>query len=413
MMRERRQGGVVGRSCVRWTLPAIAAGLLLPAAAAAQDDSTARADTTLAQAGVYDRPFITGLGSTAIGGYVEGNTNWFVEDGIGEGLSMELRRFNIFLFSALSPRVRFLSEIEFEHGTEEIALETALVDVRIRPSMVLRGGIILPPIGYLNQNHDSPKWNFVDRPLVTTEIVPSTLSEVGGGVYGRVVLGGSLVSYDLYLTNGLGDGIVANDVGRTQIPAGKREEQFAEDNNGSPAVSARIGWRRPGWGELGLSWYGATYNTFRVEGEEVDERRRVDLVAADFGGSVGPLQLRGEAAWARVDVPEGIVELFGDRQWGAHLDLTMPVWRPSIPGYEQALLAVDFRVERVDFNDGTFSSTGGRIGDEVTAVVPGISFRPGPETVFRLNYRYAWITDFVGNEASRLAGWQLGLATYF
>lgn len=384
------------------------AGLcLLPAGAAAQ------ADTTLAQEGVYDRPFITGVGGTSVGGYLEGNTNWFVQDGIGEGLSMELRRFNVFLYSSVSPRVRFLSELEFEHGTEEIALETALVDIRIRPSLVLRAGIILPPIGYLNQNHDSPKWNFVDRPLVTTEIIPSTLSEIGGGVYGRLDVGSSVLTYDLYLTNGLGDGVVENGEGRTHIPSGKREEQFAEDNNGSPAGSARVGWRRPGLGEVGLSWYGATYNSFRVEGEEVDERRRVDLVALDLGASVGPLEVRSEAAWARVDVPEGLAEVFGDRQWGGHLDLTLPVWRPSLGGYEDARLSADLRLERVDFNLGRFSSTGTGIGDEITAVVPGVSFRPSAETVFRLNYRYAWITDLVGNDPARSAGWQLGFATYF
>ena len=380
---------------------------LTPAAAAAQ------ADTTLAQGGVYDRPFITGVSGTSIGGYVEANTNWFVEDGIGEGLSMELRRFNVFLFSSISPRVRFLSELEFEHGTEEIALETALVDVQVRPSLVLRGGIILPPIGYLNQNHDSPKWNFVDRPLVTTEVIPSTLSEVGGGIYGRIGVSGSILSYDLYLTNGLGDGVVENDVGRTHLPSGKREEQFAEDNNGSPAVSARVAWRRPDVGELGVSWYGATYNSFRVEGEDVDERRRVDLVAIDVGASLGRLDVRSEVAWARVDVPDGLAELFGDRQWGGHLDLLLPLWRPTLPGYDGAVLSVDLRLEQVDFNMGTFSSTGGPIGDEVRAIVPGLSFRSGPETVFRVNYRYEWSTDFVGNEPARRAGWQLGLATYF
>ncbi len=376
-------------------------------------EAAAQADTTLAQEGVYDRPFITAVGGTSIGGYVEGNTNWFVEDGIGEGFSMELRRFNIFLYSSISSRVRFLSELEFEHGTEEIALETAQLDVRVRPSLVFRVGILLPPIGYLNQNHDSPKWDFVERPLVTTEIVPSTLSEIGGGVYGKVPVGTGVLSYDLYMTNGLGDGVVENDVGRTHIPAGKREEQFAEDNNGSPALSARVGFRRPGRGEVGVSWYGGTYNTFRVEGEDVDERRRVDLLAVDAGASVGPVDIRGEAGWARIDVPDGLVEVFGTRQWGGHVDLIMTVWQPAIADYPEAKLSAGLRLERVDFNTGTFSSTGERIGDEVSALVPGLAFRPSAETVFRLNYRYAWITDFVGNEPARSAGWQLGFATYF
>ena len=113
--------------------------------------SGVQAADTLAQDGIYARPFIGAVSSTSIGGYVEGNTNYFVQDGVADGFSMELRRFNVFLFSQVSPRLRLLAELEFEHGTEEIALETALVDLRIRPELVLCAGIILPPLGVFLQ----------------------------------------------------------------------------------------------------------------------------------------------------------------------------------------------------------------------------------------------------------------------
>jgi hypothetical protein len=398
------------RGLMRTTLLAAACGAVVAAGAA---PVASQVDTTMAQEGIFDRPFIGSMASTSLGGYVEGNTNYFVEDGISEGFSMELRRFNVFLFSQISPRVRFLSELEFEHGTEEIALETALVDFQVRPSLVLRAGIVLPPLGYLNQNHDSPKWDFVDRPLVTTDIIPSTLSEVGGGVYGKGAAGRVFWSYDLYLTNGIGDGVVGNDVGRTDIASGKSEQQFEEDNNGSPALSGRIGLRRPDVGEIGLSYYGGYYNSFRVEGEQVDERRWLGIAAADFGASLGPASLRGELAVASIDVPAGLSEIFGDRQWGGHLDVVVPVWRPAMAGYADAVVSAGLRLERVDFNVGSFASTGAPIRDDVTALVPMLSLRPTPGTVFRANYRYHWIRDFVGNPAARMAGFQLGFATYF
>ncbi|HSM60076.1 MAG TPA: TonB-dependent receptor [Longimicrobiales bacterium] len=392
-----------------------AVGLLLCAAgaASAQADTTQARDTTLAQEGMFDRPFIGGLAGTSLGGYVEGNTNWFVEDGVSEGFSMELRRFNVFIYSQISPRIRFLSELELEHGTEEIALETALVDVRIRPSLVVRAGILLPPIGYLNQNHDSPRWDFVERPLVTTDIVPSTLSEVGAGVYGKVAAGSLLWSYDLYLTNGLGDAVLGNELGRTDIPSGRSEERFGEDNNGSPAVSGRLAVRRPGFGEAGISYYGGYYNSFQVEGEDVDDRRWLGLLALDLGTSIGPAVVRTELAHATIDVPGSLSEVFGDRQWGGHLDVLVPLWAPDIEGYPDATLSAGLRVEHVDYNVGTFSSTGRPIRDDVTALVPALSFRPTPGTVFRANYRHHWIRDFPGNPAARRAGLQLGFATYF
>jgi len=114
-----------------------------------------------------------------------------------------------------------------------------------------------------------------------------------------------------------------------------------------------------------------------------------------------------------VDVPDGMVEVFGDVQWGGHLDVVVPVWRPRVLDYENAALAVGVRLERVDYNRGTFASTGDPIRDDVTAVVPAVSFRPTAGTVFRVNYRYHWIRDFAGNPTSRMAGFQMGFATYF
>ena len=202
-------------------------GLLLLFAvtpALAQNDSAAAVprvraerDTVPVQQSIYTRPFIVSAGKTSLGGYVEGNAGYMVQDGVSEGLTLELRRFNIFLYSAIGSRIRFISELEFEDGTEEINLETALVDFEITPSLVLRGGILLPPIGAFNVNHDGPRWDFIDRPLVSTEIIPSTLSEAGFGVYGRLQPGGTTVTYDLYLSSGLGEGVVNNDQGRTQI----------------------------------------------------------------------------------------------------------------------------------------------------------------------------------------------------
>ena len=165
-----------------------------------QQDST---KTKVNQDAVYNRPFINlGKSSTAVGGYVEGNTNYFVTDGISEGFSMELRRFNIFLYSTIAKRIKFLSELEFEHGTEEIGLETAQLDFEISPALNLRTGILVAPIGAFNQKHDSPLWDFIERPLVVTQLIPSTLSEVGFGVYGKIYKPNKIFTYDFYVVNG-------------------------------------------------------------------------------------------------------------------------------------------------------------------------------------------------------------------
>lgn len=367
------------------------------------------------QGSIYQRPFISSAGRTAVGGYVEANALYTREEGIGPGLSMELRRFNIFLYSSLGSRLRFLSELEFEHGTQEIALETAIVDLRISSALVLRAGILLPPVGAFNQNHDGPRWEFVDRPLVSTEIIPSTLSEVGFGVNGRVApVAGLTLTYDAYLTNGLGDGVVLNSTGRTHLASGKRAGQFAGDDNGVPALSGRVAMRSRKLGEAGLSWYGTTYNAFRLDGLEVDTRRGLSLLAVDLS-TVLPrgIEVRGEAALARIELPVGMSDLLGDQQWGAHLDVVAPVLRLARGPFRGGTVNVTTRVEHVDLNVGRFASTGELIGDDRTAVTLGASFRPVAGSVLKLNYRREWAHDLLRNAATRTGTLQIGIATYF
>jgi len=389
-----------------------ALALLAPSAPAVAQERDTLPRTV--QEAIYTRPFVGSMGRTAVGGYIEGNSNYGQADGIGDGFTMELRRFNIFLFSATGSRIRFISELEFGHGTQEVELETALIDFAVNPSFVLRAGIILPPLGAFNVNHDSPRWNFVDRPLVSTQIIPATLSEPGFGVHGRFVPPGFSFTYDAYLSNGLGDGVILNAEGRTSLAAGKSEERFAEDNNGSPAFSGRIAAQRQDLGEIGVSWYRGAYNTYRVEGETVDEARSVGLLALDFASDVGSLQLRGELAHAWIDIPSDLRDLFGDRQLGWHVDASLPVWRPRMRGLPEATLNADLRVEHVDLNRGRFASTGENIGSETGAVVFGASFRPVSGTVLKVNYRRARSSDLLDNRPRSREGLiQVGFATYF
>jgi len=370
-------------------------------------------DTTLVQGGIYQRPYLVGNSRTAVGGYLEGNTNWFVTDGLSDGLSMELRRFNIFFYSAVGRRLRFTSELEFEHGTEEIALETALLDYTISPHLVVRGGILLPPIGAFNVNHDGPRYDVIERPLVSTEVLPATLSEVGLGIHGRFGRRATVFSYDAYLTNGLTDGVVNNGSGRTRLADGKTEDRFAEDNNGSPAVSVRLAAQSRNWGEIGWSIYTGAFNRYRVDGVVVDSKRSLTMMAVDLTTAVGGIEVRGEVATVSLDLPEALRESSGDRQWGGYLDVVAPVWRPRIRGLDRPEVSLVGRIERVDFNVGRFSSTDLPRGDEIDAVTVGVSFRPVPGTVFRANYRNTWTRDLQGNPRVRAAGWQLGIATYF
>ena len=92
---------------------------------------------------VYNRPFIqAGKLPVALGGYAEANYQYLSENGITEGHQFQMRRLTLFVSSAISNRIKFLSEIEFEDGTKEINIEFASVDVELHPLLNFRGGVM-------------------------------------------------------------------------------------------------------------------------------------------------------------------------------------------------------------------------------------------------------------------------------
>ncbi|OFY68792.1 MAG: hypothetical protein A3G23_03090 [Bacteroidetes bacterium RIFCSPLOWO2_12_FULL_37_12] len=374
----------------------------------------AQGDTSIAREAIYNRPFIGGnTGNMASGGYAEGNTNYFATDGVSEGFSMELRRFNLFLYSPVTSHIKFLSELEFEHGTEEINIETAMIDFRIFPDFSFRGGILLTPVGDFNINHDSPKWDMINRPLAATDIVPSTLSEVGFGIFGNLFPWNARITYYLYLLNGLGENVIHNEEGKTLLRAGKSGEMLGEDNNGVPMGNARISINFPLLGELGISWYGGAYNTFKKDGLDIDKKRNLHLGSLYYQREFFQrVTLNGEVSRVWIDVPAEAGENYGNRQWGYFLDMIFAVKKGKMGRLENARLNIFMRSEFVDFNEGKFILSREHKFDELYALSGGISFFPIPGTVLRMNYRWHWEYDLPGN-LSRTGGFQVGLASYF
>lgn len=376
-------------------------------------------DTTLTMNmdAVYGRPFLTaGTLPVALGGYLEANTQYAQHEGITEGLAFQARRLTLFISSTIGQRLKFLTEVELEDGGRDINIEFAALDIELHPLLNVRGGIVMNPIGAFNQNHDGPRWDFVDRPLMATTVIPSTLSNAGFGLYGKHVSHAWTLGYEAYLTNGFDDAIIVNEENRTSLAAGKKRHGRFEDNvSGRPMLTAKIALRQRSAGEIGLSYMGGVYNTWRVEDLIVDERRRVHVVALDFNTAMlrDRLSLTGEIAAVRVDIPETYSQAFGERQLGAYLDVVGTIVQGRILGWDNARLNIGLRFEYVDYNRGRFAETGGTIGDNVWAIVPAVAFRPVGATVLRINYRYESHTDLFGNPPERAGVVQLGVSTYF
>lgn len=397
---------------------------ILAATASAQGDSTLfkRLPADTAQQGmnmdaVYNRPFLQMGGlPVSIGGYVEADYRYMGSNGVSDGHSFGMPRMTLFVAASIHRNIRFLTEVEFEEGGKEIAIEFASVDVSFAPLVNFRGGIVMNPIGAFNQNHDGPKWEFVDRPVAMTQMLPATWSNVGFGMYGKHFDGAWALGYEAYLTNGFDNSIIANNRNRTFLPASKANaERFSESSNGRMLVTGKVAVRNQRVGEIGLSYMGGIYNKVDADGLQLDHARRLDVFAIDANTTLPGTGTRivGEWAWIMVDVPGTYTQQYGNRQHGGFVDIIQPVIEGTILGFDKAVVNLACRIEYVDWNVGTFRETGGNIADDLWAFVPAISIRPARQTVLRINYRNAWQRDILGNAAVRTSGIEAGISTYF
>jgi hypothetical protein len=223
-----------------------------------------------------------------ISGYMEMHLNAPVDRADGDP-TLDFQRFVLIFSHSFSDRLRFVGELELEHafveGLEEsgeVELEQAYIDVLIRPSFNLRGGMLLVPVGIINERHEPPVFYGVERPFVDTVIIPTTWFDVGAGVHGRI---GSSVSYRAYAMAPLDATEFSADEGiRGGIQKG------SEANVRNVALTGRVEFTRVPGLTIGLSgWRGDTgFNLPRLDPSvgvvEIDGRfrRRGYEVRAQF-----------------------------------------------------------------------------------------------------------------------------------
>ncbi len=213
-----------------------------------------------------------------ISGYMEMHLNAPLDRADGDA-TLDFHRFVLLFSHSFSDRLRFVGELELEHafveGLEEageVELEQAYIDLLVKPSFNLRAGMLLVPVGIINERHEPPVFHGVERPFVDTVIIPTTWFDVGAGVHGRL---GSTLSYRAYVMAPLDATEFSADEGlRGGIQKG------AEANVRNAAITGRVEFTRVPGLTVGLSgWRGDTgFNLPRLDPSvgviEVDARFR-------------------------------------------------------------------------------------------------------------------------------------------
>jgi hypothetical protein len=217
-----------------------------------------------------------------VGGYGELTYNR-KEDNNAE---LDVQRLVLLFGYKFDDRTQFITEVEFEH-VKEVFVEQAFLQYSVSDNVNLRAGLMLVPMGIINEYHEPTTFNGVERPSIDGSIIPTTWRELGVGVSGRY--SEASLRYQAYIFNGFssttsdGNGnITGGNIGGSNGLRGGRQKGAKSTMNNVNFSGKLDYYGLPGL-RLGLSGYfGRTQSPADVE----------DIAGADVGLSMIGLDAR-------------------------------------------------------------------------------------------------------------------------
>ncbi len=333
----------------------------------------------------------------SIGGYAEGFYRSFVDDGRSDRVdTADALRTVLYVGYKFTDRLVFNTEIEFEHARTgenldgqagSVAAEFAALDWLLKEWANLRTGLVLVPMGFVNEVHEPPFFHGVARPEVEQRIIPTTWRENGVGLYGRL---GEEFEYRAYVVTGLDAlGLSASNLRGTRSNGNRSR---AEDLAGVLRIDytpealpgslfggsfyyGGIDQARDGFPSATLAMWEA-HAQYRRFGFEF--RALVTQAFLDNADDL-TLALRGLEEI-------GASEVIADEMFGWYVEAAYDVmpWLFPDSGF---YLAPFVRYERFDTQQSVPSGFAADGSKDIRLITPGLSFKPHPNVVFKLDYR--------------------------
>jgi hypothetical protein len=285
----------------------------------------------------------------------------------------------------------------------EVLLEFAYLEWAQRREFGVRAGMLLVPLGIVNERHEPTSFFAARRPDVEQRIIPTTWSANGVGFFGEFPSG---IAYRLYLTEGL-DGAHFDAGG---IRAGR--QRGSRSLFTQPGVSARLDYSGVSGLMLGGSVYtGNCWQEFQPAANDLAPR----LTLADVHGRLEWRRLRARALYAAGSLSDagalsdalGLVgnERIGESFFGAYVEAAYEVLSPR--GESRFQFAPYLRWETYDTqNDVAGGSEDPAL--EHTVVTAGAAFRPHPNVVVKADRE--WRSNPATTEIPQ---WNLALGYMF
>ena len=326
---------------------------------------------------------------------------------VGFGDVLDFRRAVVYTGYKFNDKWVFNSGIEFEHASTSdsgsASLEFAWVDYLWKPQVNFRTGLLLPPLGWVNELREPTLFPSAERPYLEQVLIPATWRENGAGIFGDV----GPFSYRSYIVNGLnGAGFTSNG-----LRGGRQEggSALAEDF----AWTGRLDYTaRPGLIVGASAWVGNSgQDLLDPAGATIDARTEILDLHLDW--SVRGFRLRG--LWVQADIGDaarlnralGIAGSgsIGERLEGHYLEVSYDLLarrgaRPSLSPFVRAeSIDTQVRVPAGFEKNPIFDRE---------ILTWGVAFQPIDRVVFKFGYQ-----DWTNPGGTAFDEWNLAMGYVF
>ena len=344
----------------------------------------------------HDRVSIHGYGELHYNNSLDAN---------GGNTEIDQHRFVIGVHAMLTDWIHLNAEIDFEHAAQELEFELAHLDFLIDEKINARAGVMILPVGLLNEFHEPNLFWSVERPQFQNKIIPTTWSGAGAGIFGTPMEG---VNYRLYAVNsvksiretgfssGGGSGGSGGTNGRFRSSSGIRSgrqqinELVAEDF--SAVGRLELTKLYPGL-QLGFSFY--TGNTTH---DIIDEGGFMLLLEGDMKYRLNWFEMNASIANIKIDDAAAMNAYcasaagdctgdIGDNIFGWNVQAGVHV--PQLLGMNTSHdLVTWFMYEKIRPQDSVPSGTAATSGVNFDVYQAGITYLPIPSVAVKMDWQH-------------------------
>jgi len=308
----------------------------------------------------------------------------------GDNGELDVQRMVLLFGYRFTDQVQFVTEVELEH-VNEIFVEQAFVNYNVADNFNLRGGLMLVPMGIINEFHEPTTFNGVERPAMDNAIVPTTWREIGVGVTGR--FNSINLGYQAYVFNGFkstasdGEGGLSGFLRGSNGLRGGRQKAI-QSTIDSPTLSTKVDYYGIPGLRLGLSGYfGKTQATDEIE--TIDGANiGISMIGLDARYAYQRFTARGQFVHTSLSETEQYNNATGQDLGSALQGFYVEGGYNLLPMNKKQKLFAFCRYEKFDTHSNTDGSLQRNAAYDRTDVTTGLSYHIAPGVVVKGDYQF-------------------------